>query len=87
MFFVQCKRRSRSASVKETKIKKIFGDFSMQTLHQKYITAKSVIEFSLTIQMLTHAGNAGVHDTRQAIQLAEQNKHVQALSMQMLKDS
>lgn len=41
----------------------------MQTLHQKYITAKSVIEFSLTIQMLTHAGNVGVHDTRQAIQL------------------
>lgn len=29
----------------------------------------------------------GVHDTRQAIQLTEQNKHVRALSMQMLKDS
>lgn len=66
---------------------KNFGDFSMQTLHQKYITAKSAIELSLTIQMLTHAGNVGVHDTRQAIQLTEQNKHVRALSMQMLKDS
>lgn len=45
------------------------------------------IEFFLTIQMLTYAGNVGVHDTRQAIQLTEQNKHVRASSLQMLKDS